>query len=325
MKCCDICGTLNFKENNYCIHCGNKLILEHICPHCDASNEDTALYCVQCGHQINPIKIDDFDILLSEYNQNLLLNAKISNIEYNNMLSNIFARADYVDIYGNSIKDKILNLANVFTQCKPKARGIERGYIFLGNCIYYDERLDDSVQIATLIHELAHFILFEIIEQLLCKIFRVNTSTTLQSFVWFFLTLPEFKIMNEYCAHTVEGRFIPYGYQNYGSFNSLIRQIDYDESSLNDMVVFGNTFANEIIVYLEKYIDVNLREEIKLQYKKDLKSPSYDSLQIETNNCLSLDVKNRVLLKLLYDILKLASQDDVRIELEEIRDGMNFD
>ena len=281
MKCCDICGTLNFKENNYCIHCGNKLILEHICPHCDASNEDTALYCVKCGHQINPIKIDDFDILLSEYNQNLLLNAKISNIEYNNMLSNIFARADYVDIYGNSIKDKILNLANVFTQCKPKARGIERGYIFLGNCIYYDERLDDSVQIATLIHELAHFILFEIIEQLLCKIFRVNTSTTLQSFVWL--------------------------------------------SSLNDMVVFGNTFANEIIVYLEKYIDVNLREEIKLQYKKDLKSPSYDSLQIETNNCLSLDVKNRVLLKLLYDILKLASQDDVRIELEEIRDGMNFD
>ena len=325
MKRCDICGTLNFKEDNYCIHCGNKLILEHICPHCDTLNLDTAIYCVKCGNQINPIKIDDFDILLNEYNQNLLLNAKISNIEYNNMLSNIFARADYVDIYGNSIKDKILNLANVFTQCKPKARGIERGYIFLGNCIYYDERLDDSVQIATLIHELAHFILFEIIEQLLCKIFRVNTSTTLQSFVWFFLTLPEFKIMNEYCAHTVEGRFIPYGYQNYGSFNSLIRQIDYDESSLNDMVVFGNTFANEIIVYLEKYIDVNLREEIKLQYKKDLKSPSYDSLQIETNNCLSLDVKNRVLLKLLYDILKLASQDDVRIELEEIRDGMNFD
>ncbi|WP_296803824.1 zinc ribbon domain-containing protein [uncultured Methanobrevibacter sp.] len=325
MKRCDICGTLNFKEDNYCIHCGNKLILEHICPHCDTLNLDTAIYCVKCGNQINPIKIDDFDILFSEYNQNLLLNAKISNIEYNGILSNIFARADYADIYGNSIRDKILNLASIFTQCKPKARGIERGYIFLGNCIYYDDRLDDSVQIATLIHELAHFILFNLIEQLLCKILMVNTSSTLQSFVWFFLTLPEFKIMNEYCAHTVEGRFIPFGYQNYGSFNSLVRQIDFDDSSLNDMVVFGNTFANEIIVYLEKYIDVNLREEIKLQYKKDLKSPSYDSLQIETNDCLSLDVKNGVLLKLLYDILKLASQDDVRNELEEIRDGIELD
>ena len=31
---CDICGTLNLKENNYCTHCGNKLIMEHVCPYC---------------------------------------------------------------------------------------------------------------------------------------------------------------------------------------------------------------------------------------------------------------------------------------------------
>lgn len=324
MKSCEICGTLNFKENNYCVHCGNKLILEHICPYCGFDNPDIATYCLKCQHQINPISIDDFDILFDEYNQDLLLNAKITPEEYNGILSNIFARVDHSTVYGNNIKDKILNLAGIFTQCKAKARGIERGYIFLGNCIYYDDRLDDSVQIATLIHELAHYLLFDIIEQLLCKIFRVQTSSTLQSFVWFFLTLPEFKIMNEYCAHTVEGRFIPYGYQNYGSFNNLIEQNDFDKNSLNDMVVFGNTFANEIIVYLEKYIDEDLREEIKLQYKKDLKSPSYDSLRIETNDCLTLDVKNEVLLKLLYDILKLAANDDVRDELESIKDGIEF-
>lgn len=324
MKTCDICGTLNFKENNYCIHCGNKLILEHICPHCGVNNPDVTNYCVKCGMQINPITIDDFDTLFNEYNQNLLFNAEISDDDYNRMLSNIFARAEYSDIYGSTARDKILNLASIFTQCKPKSRGIERGYIFLGNCIYYDDRLDDSVQIATLIHELAHFLLFDIIEHLLCEIFKVKTSSTLQSFVWFFLTLPEFKIMNEYCAHTVEGRFIPYGYQNYGSFNSLIEQLDFDKTSLNDMIVFGNTFANEIIVYLEKYIDVNLREEIKLQYRKDLKAPSYESLQIETNDCLSLNVKNSVLLKLLYDILKLASKDDGYNELNEIKEGIEL-
>ena len=49
MKACDICGTLNFKENNYCIHCGNKLILEHVCPHCGEYNPDVALHCVHCG------------------------------------------------------------------------------------------------------------------------------------------------------------------------------------------------------------------------------------------------------------------------------------
>lgn len=322
MRNCDVCGTLNFKENNYCIHCGNKLIIEHICPYCGQSNSDIANHCIKCGSQINPITIDDFDILFNEYNENLLLNAKVTDEEYLQMLENIFARAQYSDVRGNNPKTKILNLASVFTQCKPKARGIERGYIFLDNCIYYDDRLDDSIQIATIIHELAHYLLYDIIENLLCMIFHVRTSATLQSFVWYFLTLPEFKIMNEYCAHTVEGRFIPYGYQSYGSFNSLIEQLDFDKGALGDMIVFGNTFANEIIIYLEKYIDVNLREEIKLQYRKDLSSPTNESLYTETDDCLSLEMKNSVLLKLLYDILKTASKEDVRRELELIKEGI---
>lgn len=321
---CDICGTLNFKENNYCTHCGNKLIIEHVCPHCGEFNPEISNYCIKCGKQINPLIIDDFDILFSDFNMDLLKNAKISDGEYNLMLSNIFARAEHMTLLGNGPKEKILRLAGIFTECKPKARGYERGYIFLGNCIYYDDRLDSSVQIATIIHELAHYLLFDIIENLLCSIFKVKSSSTLQSFIWFFLTFPEFKIMNEYCAHTVEGRFIPYGYQNYGSFNNLIKQMDFDRNSLNDMVIFGNTFANELIVYLEKYIDSDLREEIKLQYKRDLKTPSYESIQIETDDCLTLSVKNNVLINILYDIFILASGDDAREELENIRDGIEL-
>ena len=324
MQSCDVCGTLNLKENNYCTHCGNKFVTEHICPFCGESNPDIADYCVRCKKQINPLSIDDFDTLFNEYNENLLKNAQMSNEEYNRILSHIFARAKYSNIYGNTPKDRILRLASIFTECKPKSRGYERGYIFLDNCIYYDDRLDDSVQIATIIHELAHYLLFSIIEELLCNIFKVKTSTTLQSFVWYYLTFPEFKVMNEYCAHTVEGRFIPYGYQNYGSFNSLINELDFDRNSINDMIVFGNTFANEIIVYLEKYIDIDLREDIKLQYKKDLKHPSTDSITIETNECLSLDIKNSVLFKSLFDILKIASREDAREELENIKNGVEI-
>lgn len=325
MKSCDICGTLNFKENNYCTHCGNKLIMEHICPHCGKINPDRADFCVRCHKQINPLTINDFDMLFNEYNENLLKNAEISNQEYHEILNNIFARADYIEFYGNSPKEKILRLASIFTECKPKSRGYERGFIFLGNCIYYDDRLDDCVQISTIIHELAHYLLFCIIENLLCHIFRVESSVTLQSFVWFFLTFPEFKIMNEYCAHTVEGRFIPFGHQNYGSFNNLIKRDDFDKSSQDDMVIFGNTFSNEIIVYLEKYIDEDMRDEIKLQYKKDLKAPSYDSILIETNDCWSLEAKNTILLRLLYDIFKLASSKEVREELDDIKKGIEID
>lgn len=322
MKTCEICGTLNFKENNYCTHCGNKLILDHICPFCGESNEDAATYCSSCNNQINPITIDDFDTLFSKYNQELLANASISDLDYVQLLSNIFIRAEYIDVWGESIKHKIFNLAGIFTECKAKARGYEYGYFFLDNCIYYDDRLSDSHQIATVIHELAHYFLFNIIETLLCDIFKVRPSSTLQSFIWYFVTLQEFKIMNEYCAHTVEGRFIPYGYQNYGSFNSLVENIN-DKESLKSMVILGNSFANEIISYLEKYIDVDLRNEIKLQYRKDLVSPSYESLFTETNDCWPLDIKNSVLIKVLSDVLKEVSNNiEAREELESIKEGI---
>lgn len=324
LKSCGICGTLNFKENNYCIHCGNKFILENICPYCDSINENHANFCVKCNKQINPVFIDDFDVLFSEFNENLLLNAKITDEEYNALLNDIFLRANYVKIHGNTIKEKILNFASVFAECKTKAKGYERGFIFLGNNIFYDDRLDDSVQIATIIHELAHYLLFTIIESLLCSIFNVKPSTTLQSFIWYFLMLPEFKIMNEYCAHTVEGRFIPYGYQNYGSFNVLVKDAPFDEASIKTMVMFGNSFANEIIVYLEEYINNELRQEIKSQYKRDLENKSYDSILLETDECFSLNDKNSMLIKILYDIFKEASNPSVREELKSIRDGFDL-
>ena len=325
MKSCDVCGTLNLRENNYCTHCGNKLIVEHICPNCGAPNPDNVTHCVKCKEQINPISIDDFDILFSDYNLNLLANAEISDYEYLDMVSKIFKRADYFEIYGDTIKNKILNFAGNFTECRTKARGYERGFIFLGNCIYYDDRLDDSVQISTIIHELAHYFLFSIVEYFLCHIFRVKPSVTLQSFIWYFLTLPEFKVMNEFCAHTVEGRFVPFGYQNYGSYNLLVKKLEMDSDSLEWTVMFGNTFANEIIAYLEKYIDEDLRHEIKMQYRKDMAEPSYESILTESNDYLSLNIKNKTLLRVLYDVFLEASQDSRVIEeLKGIKEGIEL-
>lgn len=325
MRSCGICGTLNFKENNYCTHCGNKLLLEHICPFCGEDNTDLATHCIKCGSQINPIRIEDFPTLFSQFNQGLLANAEISDGQYNQILSNIFIRADYIDIWGDTTKNKILNFASIFTECKPKARGYERGFIYLGRNIYYDDRLDDSVQIATIIHELGHFFLFEIIESLLCYVFKVEPSTTLQSFVWYFLTLPEFQIMNEYCSHTVEGRFVPYGYQNYGSFNALVEEMKIDDESMDSMIKLGNSFANEIITYMERYIDEDLRNEIKLQYRKDMTSPTYESIFRETNSCFPLDFKNSILLRMLDDVLKEVSGDSEAIkELESIKEGIEL-
>ena len=37
MKYCDICGSINLKENNFCIHCGCEFVSENICPHCGSN------------------------------------------------------------------------------------------------------------------------------------------------------------------------------------------------------------------------------------------------------------------------------------------------
>ena len=98
-----------------------------------------------------------------------------------------------------------------------------------------------------------------------------------------------------------------------------------DEESLDSMIRLGNSFANEIIVYLQKYIDEDLRNEIKLQYRKDLMSPTYDSLFKETDIIFDLDFKNKLLLKMLYDVLKEVSTNGEAIkELESIKEGIEL-
>ena len=90
------------------------------------------------------------------------------------------------------------------------------------------------------------------------------------------------------------------------------------------MITLGNSFANEIIVYLEKYIDDDLRNEIKLQYRKDLTSPTYESIFKETDSCFPLDIKNKVLLSMLYDVLKEVSSGEELKELESIKEGIEL-
>lgn len=128
--------------------------------------------------------------------------------------------------------------------------------------------------------------------------------------------------MNEYCAHTVEGRFIPHGYQNYGSFNKLRKESTLDDEYIEFLVSLGNSFANEIIMQLEKYIDYDLRESIKLQYKKDLKVPKYDSTGFVSDKPQTMDFKNKFILDFLFSCFEEASNPDTRLELEFLNNGI---
>ena len=317
MKECDICGTYNLKANNYCTHCGNRIAMDNICPFCCELNLDNSSYCIKCNKQIRPVSIDNFEDLFTDYNKLLLANAEISNEEYMEMLLNVFKKLEFSKIVGYTPKEKILSLASVFAQCRTKSSGWDRGDEG-GYVLSYDERLNDSVQIATIIHELTHVLLFEIIESLLCRIFQVKNSSTLEGFVWFCLS-NDLILMNEYCAHTVEGRFIPHGYQNYASFYLQLEESALESEKIVTLIVLGNNFAREIIIQLEKYINQDLRESIKLQYKEDLTNPNPIPPIFDSSEYVDMDTKNRVLLNYLFDSFEEASDVNNRENLESFK------
>ena len=125
-------------------------------------------------------------------------------------------------------------------------------------------------------------------------------------------------MIDEYSAHSVEGRFTVYGYQDYSSFiqieETLEGEMSRDEIEITKSI--GNSFSNSIKDILEAYIDYDLRSDIKEQFLKDvIDKPNYEMLALE--NCDKL--KNRGFMKAIWLILiegMTAARDNIP-KLEE--------
>lgn len=202
-----------------------------------------------------------------------------------------------------------------FVDVDYKAGGADLGnYGF--NKIHLDDRLDAANQITTLIHELSHHLLAEIFEQSAMIIFNTDKTNAIESYVGFSLMCADPSVLlNEYCAHTVEGRFTPHGYQNYGSFENILRRFDLnrDINLVRMCMMVGNTFSRDILGLIEPFIDYKLREEIKLQFKKDFNyPPNYQGISLEIKDTLEinqlLDFINFILLTGFNAALKNPNQ-----------------
>lgn len=321
MLFCDICGCAIDKNNNYCIHCGNYIAIENICPVCNSINEDDATICVSCNAKLRPVILSSFDLLFTEENNELLRNKLLTESEYFALLKNIFYKYNfnYDDTF--IVKNNLIKLVKNYAIVKSKSRGLDRGFSF-GKIIFYDDRLDLSIQIATIIHELAHVLLGTILNEYLCAILDVKQSVITESFIWYcFNNDDRMKIMAEYCAHTVEGRFVPYGYQNYNSFNEIVSQTDLDINEIKEAMILANSYANEIIIFLEKFINEEFRESIKKQYKLDLNVKDIEPISLETDLSFNFSQKNSKISKLLlsnFENIDLNELDFIKQGLEEM-------
>lgn len=301
------------------------------CSKCGKENSLSNIHCSECGFVLmkedyfNLDKLESFNEIINDENLRILEENPLSKMEYAIILKNISQMAhDYLDDLADEFQNrstlgKIKLLALSYADVSYKSKGAELGS-YSYNRIEVDDRLNDCDIISTLIHELSHHLFNEIFEQMLMYIWEVEKSDALEAYVSFTLgTNPVFVLANEYCAHTVEGRFIPYGYQNYGSFNNMVSEnfnLEDDAEIISFALVLGNSIAGDIIRILESFMTSRIRHDIKEVFKNDyIRPPKYDEILLESDEVFSADEKLGHMHIILMSGITIASQD---IKSEEI-------
>lgn len=327
VKECPCCGAKYPEDYNFCVkcHCNDKLIEEPQIKIKEIKSYPNEYYNIK-GHTNKFGSIYD---LLNENNTYMLQESFLEYDDYEFILSKI--KSTYQNVLSDLIKensinikrlsliDKILLLAKSFVIVKYKTGGGDLGN-FQYNEINIDDRQYSPSEITTIIHELAHFILAEIFEQAIMMILDTDKTDAIEAFVCEILLKDFNYLVDEYCAHTVEGRFAVLGYQNYGSFNVKADSYPRDaELSIDYACRFGNTFSKGIISILESYINEDLREDIKEEFKKTNEQPNYEGLKYETTSCLdNEDITSAINIMINYGIQN-CNVDKLEIYTEKFK------
>lgn len=294
----------DFELTKYCPKCGEKYPKEEvICFKCLVHLKNISDNIEVSDIQFNPQFIfnasnsyDDLESLLCKDNLLKINKFDFTYEDYLNTLHDIKAqafknfdeivKANKLDFDSLGILDKILLFAKSFVKVDYKSYGGQLGY-FEEGVIYIDDRQTESLQITTLIHELSHFLIQEILIHILCKLLNASRNSTVQNLVTFILNYTPFtELIDEYAAHNVEGRFTLFGFQDYSSYLQIENSLN-DEMSRDDIEItktIGNSFALSVKEILESLIDRDLRDEIKKQFLSDVvDKPNYNALKME--NC----------------------------------------
>ena len=317
----------------------SKIVISMVfCSKCGYENEDNNKKCEKCGEFLLKTEFFEVDVkenfkdILKKENQKAI--NQISIETYNTVIYNIInmgndhlnkiIKNNNININNESILNKIGILTQAYVKIGYKTSGADLGH-YAYNSIFLDDRLYESQQIATLIHELAHHLFSEIFEELLMYVWECGKSDAIEAFAWFTVTgSPLVALTNEYCAHTVEGRFVPHGYQNYGSFTTILKQnfdAERDKEQINFALFLGNTLAHDIIYVLERFITPELREEIKEQFKKDSFPPRYDQIGYEITGVMPDDMKIKTITDMLNSGFEAAKKENMQEVLENYKNA----
>ena len=286
-----------------CPKCHEKYFGETICPDCLVRLKSLDDFNIVGELEINPVfnckgtsNYAGFDELLTEENFEKITAFNFSSKDYKRIITNIKSvayrrlnmaiRDNNIDLDSLEIADIVTLFAKSFVKVDYKAYGYHLGY-FEFNRITVDDRQSLSHQITTVLHELSHFLLKEILTHVLCKVLDTTKNHFIEAFITFELNHSDLsRLIDEYAAHTVEGRFTIFGYQDYSSFLSIQHSLSDDDVGVAKMI--GNSFANTNKDIIEGFIDLEFRNEIKNQFKLDNNdAPNYDNLMHESCKALT--------------------------------------
>ena len=292
-KVCPKCGRKYPGFENFCFECSQKLKdIEHV------NVKD-----ITVGHEFTFDGHNTFTDFTEIFTKENLL--KVDGFELD--------RSDFNHIIA-SITSTALKNMDAAIKVDYKSYGQELGY-YSFNRIYVDDRQLNALQITTILHELTHFIIKEMLTQILCRLLDASKTRPIESIIAFILTYSDENcLIDEYAAHTVEGRFTLFGYQDYSSFLNIQNSIDKPADEIEMLKTIGNTLATVVKGILESFIDDDLLDSIKTQFKADiLDSPDYSQLKHE--NCILLTDEGlfTVLHCILVDGFATASQNVDRL------------
>lgn len=312
-KICPECGKKYPQHEIFCLKCLVKLkeiektdIMALDVSHefiCEGSNSYSDFAEILTSE--NLVKINDFDFARKDFNA-IIRNIKSSAIE--SMDSAV--KENKIDLDSLTIAEKVILFAKSFVDVEFKSYGQELGF-YSFNTIFVDDRQLEALQITTVLHELTHFLIKEILTQTLCKLLDSSKTSEMESIITFILTYSkENCLIDEYAAHTVEGRFTLFGYQDYSSFLNVEKEIDLSPDDIEMLKTIGNTLAHMIKTIVESFIDDELLKDIKRQFRKDIMdSPDYSQLKHENCTLLTYEGFFRAIQFILLDGFAVASEN----------------
>lgn len=335
VKKCKGCGAEYPESYNYCIRCQWDEPLVRIReprPHIDEIRELKFNPNKKYNFKEHINNFTEFEELLSDENIQLLKEFKFTQSQLDNIIKNIIntyknIMTSFINIYDLDLDrlyllDQVLLFSKslVITEYKS-VKGVNYGH-YGYNEIHIEERAEVAYTVTTIIHELSHFLLSEILEQIVSEILNTNKTDALEAFVCFMLHKDIFnRVVDEYCAYTVEGRFEILGYQDYGSYLELLKEFSdsYSKIHLDIAKTIGNTFAVYIKSIIESFIGNELREEIKDEFIR-LNDEKTSGVQFETNKIHTWNkFKPAIKLMLTRNIESIKNNSEDMKKLEDAR------